>query len=844
MGAAFIPFTRCLCRRLILLGIWVVVVAIAWGRLGSSVGLEDLFWHEVWWHQALVGMAVTLLFGQIALVAYLVDADKLWFPKYAIPEEHSRLYDPWRLTHAILCWLVPSPPGDADTPNWEKLRWFLLLSWFPLLILVLLPAVIYVDDVNDYEHHAMLLYQNDRWCIVVGLLERWPFVVGMGVAAVVTHVFVRLFGLRMAARTALPVSRWPWFRDLFLDQRWLHRLAIDNFVILVIICAALFSLSWIPQCSVWISPILALCVVLGLCVGIYGFASFHLRGYRFLLLVGLLALGFVANVNGIFFEYKQRFPALDYSYRRYLEPPRRTDLSEQDRRKERALRLQEQYDSLCQSLPKDELALWDKRVEDLDKQRFFAGVAYADDRLAVKINGLLEWLEIRKLVAWRGRMQKEEPGVKPRLVVIATSGGANRAALWTTMVLTALEKETSLKRFPEHARVITGASGGMFGAAYYVATLTEAGAHANGGRALPLDELTDRVGRDALTPVAQRMLFSDVPHLFLPWGYQRDRGLALEEAWDHHLEEALAVPVRGLAQGEKEGWRPSLVLTPMLIEDGRRVLISNSSLAYLSETGGSLLDKSQPKPAQRGAQQRIRPKSNKLQKMVQELGDPSRSGEETDDVPPLRYSLAGFEFFRLFPDAEQFRLSTAVRMNATFPYVSPAVDLPTHPPRRVVDAGYYDNYGVNVAANWLYHYRDWIKRNTSGVLLIQIRDELSERRRVESDVARDVEAWRWSRAIEWLTGPAMGALNAMESVMSFRNDEQVQLVHEVFNQPGRHHEPGTSRDFFTTVIFECPKHVAYNWYLSHATKDAIRGGMQAPVNVDAMDRLKEWWHEK
>ena len=37
-----------------------------------------------------------------------------------------------------------------------------------------------------------------------------------------------------------------------------------------------------------------------------------------------------------------------------------------------------------------------------------------------------------------------------------------------------------------------------------------------------------------------------------------------------------------------------------------------------------------------------------------------------------------------------------------------------------MDAGYYDNYGVNLAAAWAYQYRDWIRNNTSGLALIQI----------------------------------------------------------------------------------------------------------------------------
>ena len=116
--------------------------------------------------------------------------------------------------------------------------------------------------------------------------------------------------------------------------------------------------------------------------------------------------------------------------------------------------------------------------------------------------------------------------------------------------------------------------------------------------------------------------------------------------------------------GEREGWRPSLIISPMVVEDGRALLISNLRLTDLS---------------------------------------------------------GGMEFFRLFPAARSIKLSTALRMNAAFPYVTPAVNLPTQPPRRVVDAGYLDNYGVGLAADWLMRHRDWLKQHTSRVILIQIR---------------------------------------------------------------------------------------------------------------------------
>jgi len=76
------------------------------------------------------------------------------------------------------------------------------------------------------------------------------------------------------------------------------------------------------------------------------------------------------------------------------------------------------------------------------------------------------------------------------------------------------------------------------------------------------------------------------------------------------------------------------------------------------------------------------------------------------------------DFRRLLAEqsADSLRFSTALRMNATYPYVLPLVVLPTRP----ANAGYRDNYGVASAARFLSVFRDWLRDNTSGVHLIQI----------------------------------------------------------------------------------------------------------------------------
>src|SRR5262249_11055263 len=146
--------------------------------------------------------------------------------------------------------------------------------------------------------------------------------------------------------------------------------------------------------------------------------------------------------------------------------------------------------------------------------------------------------------------------------------------------------------------------------------------------------------KGGLREVAQHWVLRDAPGLFWPFPYYHDRGWALEEAWQKNVSPALGRSMRSLQAGEEAGWRPSLVFSPMLVEDGRRLLISNLDLKEITESEGSLF-----------------------------IADDDEFNCEGS------YSLSAVEFYRLFPSADEFRLSTAVRMSASFPYVSPAAAL-------------------------------------------------------------------------------------------------------------------------------------------------------------------------
>src|SRR5690606_21740655 len=75
------------------------------------------------------------------------------------------------------------------------------------------------------------------------------------------------------------------------------------------------------------------------------------------------------------------------------------------------------------------------------------------------------------------------------------------------------------------------------------------------------------------------------------------------------------------------------------------------------------------------------------------------------------------EFQRMCAPNDPGSLSyiSALRMNATFPYVFPAAGIPTIPNTDIMDAGIRDNFGLTNSLKYVFQFRDWLSENTSKV---------------------------------------------------------------------------------------------------------------------------------
>jgi hypothetical protein len=277
---------------------------------------------------------------------------------------------------------------------------------------------------------------------------------------------------------------------------------------------------------------------------------------------------------------------------------------------------------------------------------------------------------------------KEKQGVeKPMLYLVTTSGGGNRSANFTMNILQQLDS-LSGGRLMDKTFLISGASGGMLGATYYRALAAERPRGVN-----PLDQrYVDDISQDLLNSLFSSFVARDLaaPAQKFNVGtyeYIKDRGYAFEQKLNKNTRGLLDKRLKDFEADEANARMPLMLFNSVITRDGRKMVIGTQKMRF----------------------------------MMQPVHD-------TTAFPYMEPDVVDFRSFFEKQDPLNLRVLTAMRMNATFPYVLPNVWLPTNPVIDVMDAGLRDNYGAETAIRFLGVFHDWIIENTGGVVLVQIRD--------------------------------------------------------------------------------------------------------------------------
>jgi hypothetical protein len=406
---------------------------------------------------------------------------------------------------------------------------------------------------------------------------------------------------------------------------------------------------------------------------------------------------------------------------------------------------------------------------------------YLDSLFTVRLAAEDKKGTIATLDRWKNKFKEK---TKPKLVVINLSGGGSRSATWCMDVLQYADSILD-GNLMSHTVLMTGASGGMIAAAYFRELYWEK----LQGRPIDLynSNYVENVSRDLLNSIMSSFAIND---FFTPFQrfrldsnvYSKDRGYAFERQLNINTGDALDKTIGYYAKPVREALIPMILFTPTITADGRKLLICSQPVSYMTWP---------------------------------EYQDPGSNSRDIDAIDFGRYFAA--------QHAGDLRLTTAIRMSATFPYVLPNVYLPTRPIIDVMDAGLRDNFGQETSLRFLHVFRAWINENTSGVISIVIRDS----RKNQAMPIRKEKA---------LPGMIMEPLFTIQRSWSdyqdFEQDDLTAYAEHFFRVP-------FSRIILQYVPKKGTEIAALNWHLTGREKTDIDESLLSPANRDAFRRLVE-----
>lgn len=399
---------------------------------------------------------------------------------------------------------------------------------------------------------------------------------------------------------------------------------------------------------------------------------------------------------------------------------------------------------------------------------------------------------LRILENWK---KKFEGQPAPKMVFVCTSGGGKRAALWT---LAAMQRADSLSggKLMNQSILITGASGGLIGASYFREVILR---QKQGEDIKPYSARhQEKIATDNLNPLIFSLLAND---LFVGFNkfeykeqrYSRDRGWTFEEQLNIDTESLMDKPLSAYQKPEADAVVPMLILSPTIVNDGRKLYISPQPVSYLNSEILNFPDYTNPK-------------------------------------------LSGVDFQKMFEHhgGANLRFLSGLRMSATFPYITPNTTLPTHPPIQIMDAGISDNFGITDAMRFVYSFHKWIAANTSGIIILSIRD---------SPKLSPVSEEKGNTIIDDFTQPIASVYNNFENFQDITNDNLVGTARSWFKGPidrvDIEYLPTTYTSILQNMdsIRQHSARASLSWRLTTREKKGVVETLNTKTNVEAVEKI-------
>jgi hypothetical protein len=325
----------------------------------------------------------------------------------------------------------------------------------------------------------------------------------------------------------------------------------------------------------------------------------------------------------------------------------------------------------------------------------------------------------------------------------------------------------------------------MFGLSYF----RELKMRQEQGQELDLSDdcFAENISQDMLNRIFFKK-FTDIllPHRQVSVGsftYDREAGYSFDRQLVANLPEFRDRRLGDYQVPEYQGIIPTVILTPTILNQGRQLYVSASPVSFLA-------------------------RPNQVSEHYFAKG-------------------CGIEFRRFYKDQQpdSLLMSTALRMNATFPFILPVVRLPSKPVMEVMDAGAIDNYGTQTCIRYLFEFREWFEENTAGILVVQIRD---------NDRQDPIRASSDEKGGYGIFQPLGGGYYSMTESRDMSNDYMLAFMQEWFH--GK----------VEVLTFEYPRETSdqpasLSWHLTRREKQKILASMGTAHNQNSLAALRRMY---
>ena len=391
---------------------------------------------------------------------------------------------------------------------------------------------------------------------------------------------------------------------------------------------------------------------------------------------------------------------------------------------------------------------------------------------------------IQKRLDWQRTSGKKSKA----LVIISLKGGGIHSAGWAVRVLSGLQERGGLgESFAKSVVLLSGVSGGAVGAMHYINNLDPEGNPA--GEAM---QAFKDATADSLDAASWGILYLDfwrligLPFLIFP---ERDRGWAIEQDWKAVMNTGAGTTLSSLHKRVKDGEIPIPVFNATVAADGSPIFFSPMCLPFTK-----LLPDATEK------------------NFIARLTDKDQPGMQAD-----------------------IDITTAARLSAAFPYVSPiSRNNQGDETMYLADGGYFDNFGLFSAINFV----EWLKSSDHAehahvdkVLLVSVRAFPPEEK-------NDKEGSNWMHSV---TGPVSIMMAGRSTSQAEHLSKEVDLLQDLLKQS----KEGRPIDF-RTVNIAYPGGVdnpPLSWKLSPREKKNIIDAWDHPSVQKSVAEIESIWKD-